>query len=142
MRKIAMFAVAGIAATAVVVVAGEPAVGQVPQKQVTLTGSQEVPGPGDANGRGQFTWSLDGTKLCYLLSSKRIGSTVAAHIHRGARGVAGPVRITLVTPKPASAACVTLSAARATSLRTHPARWYVNVHSTALPGGAVRAQLG
>jgi CHRD domain len=141
MRKIAMFAIAGIAATAVVA-AAEPALAQVPQKQVTLVGSQEVPGPGDANGRGQFTWSLDGTTLCYLLSAKRIGTPFAAHIHKGKRGVSGPVVVTLLTPKPASATCTTVSSGVADSLRVHPARWYVNVHSTALPAGAIRAQLG
>ena len=62
--------------------------------------SEGSPGPGDSNGRGQFSWSLDGQRLCYLLSAKKIGPAAAAHIHRGAAGVAGPVRIELQPPSP------------------------------------------
>jgi CHRD domain-containing protein len=142
MRKIAMFAVAGVVAVTAVIVAGVPAIGQVPQQQVTLTGAREAPGPGDANARGQFTWSLDGRQLCYLLSAKRIRPAAAAHIHRGRRGVAGPVIIELNAPRPASAECLILSAGLAKALRDHPARFYVNVHNVPFPAGALRAQLG
>ncbi|MDQ1621472.1 MAG: hypothetical protein QOE19_4041 [Actinomycetota bacterium] len=140
MRKIAMFAVAGMAATAVIL-AGEPAMAQVPQKQVTLTGAKEAPTRGDANGRGQFTWSLDGTRLCYLLSVQRIGKATQAHIHRGRVGVAGNVVVPLVAPTPASAACATLTPALATALRNNPRRFYVNVHNARFGAGAIRAQL-
>ena len=72
------------------------AVAEVPQHSVALSGAQEVPGPGDGNGRGEFSWSVDGTTLCYLLSAKRIGTTAAAHIHRGeGRGGRGPVVVEL-----------------------------------------------
>lgn len=117
------------------------AVAEVPQHSVTLTGAQEVPGPGDANGRGTFSWSLDGTQLCYLLSAKRIGTAAAAHVHRGRAGVAGPVVVELTKPTPASAGCATVSATLATALRDHPRRFYVNVHNVAHPAGAIRAQL-
>ena len=117
------------------------AVAEVPQHRVTLTGAREVPGPGDGNGRGSFSWSLDGTRLCYLLSAKRIGTAAASHIHRGKSGVAGPVKVELTAPTPASAACTTVGAGLATALRTHPRRFYVNVHNAAYPAGAIRAQL-
>jgi CHRD domain-containing protein len=127
---------------ATVIVPGGAAVAEVPQHSVTLTGAKEAPDPGDANGRGQFSWSLDGQKLCYLLSATRIGTAAAAHIHRGAVGVAGPVRVELQAPASgASAACVTVAAGLATALRDHPRRFYVNVHTAAFPGGAIRAQL-
>lgn len=140
MRKIAMFVVAGVVATSPIV-AGGPAVAQVPQKQVTLTGAREVPGPGDANGRGQFTWSLDGNTLCYLLSARRIGKAVAAHIHRGGRNASGGVRLLLVTPGPASTDCVDLTPSLLSGLRNNPGRFYVNVHTAAHGAGAIRAQL-
>jgi hypothetical protein len=120
---------------------GGAAVAEVPQHSVFLTGAQEVPGPGDANGRGEFSWSLDGTRLCYLLSVRRIGTAAAAHIHRGRAGVAGPVRVELDAPNPASAECVTIGSRLATNLRTHPRRFYVNVHNVAHPDGAIRGQL-
>ncbi|MCY7372949.1 MAG: CHRD domain-containing protein [Spirochaetaceae bacterium] len=140
MRRITVLAAAVLALS--VMLPGGSALAQVPQQQVTLTGAQEVPDAGDPNGRGQFTWSLDGTRLCYLLSVKRIATAAAAHIHRGARGVAGPVKITLVAPAPkASAACVDIAAGLATKLRDNPRRFYVNVHNADFPDGAIRGQL-
>ncbi len=141
MRVTTALAAAAVA-LATVIVPGGAAVAQVPQHSVTLTGAREAPDPGDANGRGQFSWSLDGRKLCYLLSAKRIGTAAAAHIHRGAVGVAGPVRVELEPPAPrASADCVTVATGLATALREHPRRFYVNVHNATYPGGAIRAQL-
>ena len=139
MRKITTLA-AAVLALGVVLPAGT-ALAQVPQRQATLTGAQEAPDDGDANGRGQFTWSLDGTRLCYVLSATRIGPAAAAHIHRGARGVSGPVKITLVTPATSSAACTDIPAGLATALRDNPGRFYVNVHTAAFAGGAIRGQL-
>ena len=141
MRVATSFAAAAVV-LATVIVPGGAAVAQVPQHTVTLTGAREAPGPGDSNGRGQFSWSLDGQRLCYLLSATRIGPAAAAHIHRGGAGVAGPVRIELRPPAPsASAACVTVASGLATALREHPRRFYVNVHTAPFPNGAIRAQL-
>jgi hypothetical protein len=117
------------------------AVAEVPQHSVRLNGAVEVPGPGDGNGTGQFSWSVDGNRLCYLLSVRRIGPAVAAHIHKARAGVAGDVKVELTAPKPTSAACVTIASGLATNLREHPRRFYVNVHNVAHPTGAIRAQL-
>jgi hypothetical protein len=140
-----MHKMSSIAAAAVVVTAiglsGGVANAQVPQHHVTLTGAKEAPTTGDANGSGEFSWSLDGTRLCYLLTAKKIGTAAAAHIHRGAVGVAGPVRVELTAPNHASVGCTTISSALATALRDHPRRFYVNVHTAAFPNGAIRAQL-
>ena len=134
-----------LASVAVVIVAvglsGGVAIAQVPQHHVTLTGAKETPTTADPNGSGEFSWSLDGTRLCYLLTAKKIGTAAAAHIHRGAAGVAGPVRVELAAPNHASVGCTTLSSALATALRDHPRRFYVNVHTAAFPNGAIRAQL-
>ena len=117
------------------------AVAEVPQHSVRLSGAVEVPGPGDANGRGQFSWSVDGSTLCYLLSAQRIGTAAAAHIHRGKVGVAGPVVVELTAPNKASADCLTISSTLATAIKAHPRRFYVNVHNVPHPAGAIRAQL-
>ena len=139
MRKMSL-----LASVAVVIVAvglsGGVAIAQVPQHHVTLTGAKETQ-TADPNGSGEFSWSLDGTRLCYLLTAKKIGTAAAAHIHRGAVGVAGPVRVELTAPNPASVGCKTISSALATALRDHPRRFYVNVHTAAFPNGAIRAQL-
>ena len=140
MHKLSSIAAIAVVVTAVGLSVGV-AVAQVPQNHVTLTGAKEAPTTGDANGSGEFSWSLDGTRLCYLLSAKKIGTAAAAHIHRGAVGVAGPVRVELAAPNRASAGCTTISSALATALRDHPRRFYVNVHTAAFPNGAIRAQL-
>lgn len=143
MSRLAALAVGGVITltmTLTLVPAG-PAAADVPQRQVTLTGAREAPDPGDPDGRGQFTWSLDNGRLCYVLSVKRIKAPTAAHVHRGKVGVAGPVRVTLDVPEPASAACADLSPGVAAALRDHPRRFYVNVHNPKYPAGAIRAQL-
>lgn len=130
-----------VAAAALTAATALPAAAMVPQRQTTMTGGQEPDG-GDLNGMGEFSWSLDGTRLCYLLTVKRIATPSAAHIHRGRAGVAGDVKVTLETPSPrSSAGCTEVSAALADNLRTHPRRYYVNVHNTPFPAGAVRGQL-
>ena len=121
---------------------GGIAVAQVPQNHVTLTGANEVPGPGDSNGKGEFSWSIDGTRLCYLLTAKKISTAVAAHIHKGGTTVSGPVKVTLVPPSnKSSAACVTIASGLASNIKDHPGKYYVNVHNAAFPAGAMRAQL-
>lgn len=141
MRKLAV-AVAALPLVLVSLVTAPGAQAQVPQRVSTLTGAAEAPDPGDANGRGQFSWSIDGTRLCYLLSAKRIATAAAAHIHRGRAGVAGDVRVTLEAPAPrASAGCVDVEAALAAALRERPRRFYVNVHNADYPAGAIRGQL-
>ena len=115
-----------------------------------LTGAKEVNvngqhGTGDSNGRGSFSATLDGRRLCYGIQVKNIDNPVQAHIHRGARDIAGPVVQPLEQPAtgdPGSVgACVRVSRTLARGLRNHPGRFYVNVHTADLPNGAVRGQL-
>ena len=115
-----------------------------------LTGAKEVnvsgqTGTGDSNGRGSFSATLDGRRLCYGIQVKNIDNPVAAHIHRGARDIAGPVVQPLEQPAtgdPGSVgACVRVSRTLARGLRNRPGRFYVNVHTADLPNGAVRGQL-
>ncbi|HYM64224.1 MAG TPA: CHRD domain-containing protein [Gaiellaceae bacterium] len=109
-----------------------------------LTGAKE-PGGGDSNGKGSFSATIQGQRLCYGITVGNIGRPNAAHIHRGRAGVAGPVVITLKHPTTgspgASAACVTVGATLRGQIRANPSGFYVNVHNIAFPGGAVRGQL-
>jgi hypothetical protein len=141
-----------IAATAVVLGIAAPVGAQGGDSALfaVLTGAKEVDatgakGVGDRNGRGSFSATLDGRQLCYGIQVKNIGDPGAAHIHRGGRNVAGPVVQELEHPTSgdpgASSACVRLSRSLARDLRQHPKRYYVNVHNTAFPNGAVRGQL-
>lgn len=112
--------------------------------QTSLTGAAEVPGPGDPDGSGTATVSVNpGQKrICYKLSVSNIAPATAAHIHEAPAGVAGPVIITLSAPTGGSSSgCVTVTRDLALEILKDPADYYVNVHNTAFPRGAVRGQL-
>ncbi len=110
--------------------------------EANLTGEQEVPGPGDPNGRGEAEVKVYRAKVCYTLKVSRIAPATAAHIHLGRRGEAGPVVVTLNTPDDGfSKGCEKISRELSRKLREHPARYYVNVHNEPYPAGAIRGQL-
>ena len=109
-----------------------------------LTGAAEVPGPGDPDGGGtvQVTLDSDKNEVCYDLSLTKVDDATAAHIHEGAAGKSGPVKVPFEAPKGGSAkGCKTADATVVKDITANPANYYVNVHSTAHPNGAVRGQL-
>ena len=112
---------------------------------VTMNGIQEVPGPGDPDGSGTVEVRVvpASGQVCWNLYARGIDPATAAHIHRGAAGVAGPPVLTLTTPDAAGrsqgCAAVDQDLARQLSLRAHD--FYVNVHSIPHPAGAIRGQL-
>ena len=110
--------------------------------EAELTGEQEVPGPGDPNGRGEAEVKVFAEKVCYTLKVQRIKPTTGAHIHKGRRGEAGPVVVPLKAPTDGfSKGCEEISRKLSRKLREHPARYYVNVHNRPYPAGAIRGQL-
>lgn len=112
--------------------------------QTSLSGTAEVPGPGDPDGAGsaQVTVNPGKNQLCYRLGVSNIARATAAHIHEGAPTVAGPVRVTLRAPSSGtSSGCVTIARTLALAILKAPADFYVNVHNAAYPAGAIRGQL-
>ena len=109
-----------------------------------LGGTSEVPGPGDPDGRGMAEVSIVGRfdRLCYELTVHAIDPATAAHIHRGAAGVAGPPVVVMDAPSDGeSTGCVRLESGLASEIERNPAGFYVNVHTAAFPAGAIRGQL-
>jgi len=114
------------------------------QLKATLTGSAEVPGPGDADGTGRVTLTLSAGKnqICYELAVSNVGNATAAHIHSGAADVAGPVLVMLKAPENGSAKdCVALEQDKILDIIKNPDHYYVNVHNADFPDGAIRGQL-
>jgi CHRD domain len=112
--------------------------------KANLTGAAEVPGPGDPDGGGtvQVTLNPDKNEVCYDLTLTKVDEATAAHIHEGAVGKDGPVKVGLDAPKGGSAkGCKTAEAAVVKDIMANPANYYVNVHNAAHPKGAVRGQL-
>ena len=113
----------------------------------TLTGAEEAPGPGDADGSGFASLRLNpGTEqVCFNIVVEDIAlPATGAHIHAAAAGVAGGVVVGLASPDATgiSSGCVSSSRELILDIIQNPAQYYVNVHSTEFPGGAVRGQLG
>ena len=113
----------------------------------TLTGAEEVPGPGDSDGSGTASFRLNpGTKeICFELSASNITlPAAAAHIHIGPAGVAGPVVVGLTPPGAdgTSSGCVQASSELIMAIMKNPENYYVNVHTVpSFPAGAIRGQL-
>jgi hypothetical protein len=112
---------------------------------VSMTGIQEVPGPGDADGNGTVEVRVNprSGEICWDLYARAIGPATAAHIHRGAAGVAGPVVLPLTTPDSAgrSQGCATVATPLAREIAYQGHEFYVNVHDSDHPNGAIRGQL-
>lgn len=110
----------------------------------TLAGANEVPGPGDPDGWGMARIAInDATNsICTDLEVRDIAAVTAAHIHRGAAGVAGPPVVTLDAPDDNdSDDCDTVSDALVDEIRANPRGFYVNVHTADYPAGAIRGQI-
>jgi CHRD domain-containing protein len=112
----------------------------------SLNGAQEVPGPGDPDGSGRAFVRLSGDQACFLLQWSRITAPVAAHIHVGRRGVAGPVVVLffqgqLPDTLNAVAGCAPADPAVVDAVAASPRDYYVNIHTADFPGGAIRGQL-
>ena len=112
--------------------------------RATLKGSNEVPGPGDPNGSGSVTIRLHAGagKVCAHATWMRIGTPVAAHIHKGRRGVSGAVIVDLTSAVTGGAHCVTgVPTAAIHKIARHPKTYYFNIHSVRYQAGAIRGQL-
>jgi hypothetical protein len=113
----------------------------------TLTGAAEVPGPADPDGSGMAIITINrGTgEICWSINVTGITlPAAAAHIHEAPAGVAGPVDVTLSPPDATgtSSGCTTVSREHAKEIAKEPAEYYVNVHNSDFPAGALRGQLG
>lgn len=134
--------------------------------QAHLTADEEVP-PNDSNATGQAVIRLsdDESTVSWRLIAANIENVFAAHIHCGAPGVNGPVRITLFSGAPAggrfdgvlstgSASVVGVTCPDGETLvaSMRAGNTYVNVHTNDgdetpnegpgdFPGGEIRGQL-
>ena len=110
----------------------------------TLDGKAEVPGPGDPTGNCEFSGWFDAAKgrSCYTLGVGSLANPTMAHIHRGSAQTSGPVVVALANPvHDIAETCAPVDKALVSEIIANPSAFYVNVHTTAHPGGAIRAQL-
>lgn len=115
--------------------------------RTVLNTAQEVPKPKrtlrGATGRFAVTAVKSGSSAVItwrLTFSKLTGRAVAAHIHTGRRGVAGPVAVALCGPcRSGATGKATVNAATLAALES--GRTYVNVHTARNPAGEIRGQI-
>jgi hypothetical protein len=116
-----------------------------------LAGANEVsvpggPAAGDPDGKGRVVVRIQGDQVCFTAEYAWIDAPTAGHIHAGAAGANGGVKVGFFgTALPASlravTGCVSQEAGVAAAIAADPGSHYVNVHTAAYPGGAVRGQL-
>ena len=136
-----------IAATALLAgtAAAQPGANRRATLYVSLTGLQEIPGPGDADGNGTVEIRVVPRQgsVCWNLYARAIGPATAAHIHRGPAGASGPPVLALTTPDAngRSQGCAIVDPGLAREMGYAPQEFYVNVHTEAHPSGAIRGQM-
>ncbi len=151
MKQRRLFAVLMLAAIAALAIAGPASAAKLGgadqggrQLTTTLTGAEEVPRPGDPDGTGFATVTVNPGQgvLCYELSVSSIAPATAAHLHKAPVGVVGPVVVGLQPPTDGSSGgCIDVGSALAKDILKNPADYYVNVHNAEFRGGALRGQL-
>jgi hypothetical protein len=98
---------------------------------------QPIPGPPGAKGTARVVADQDAHTVCYTLTYEGPGEMTAAHIHRGEKGLNGPVTI----PLDVKAECVNPAPAEIKALIDWPDGYYVEVHTILFQqNGAVRGQ--
>jgi len=111
----------------------------------TLAGANEVPAADPAD-QAMAVVSVTGATVCFAERWSHLTTPTASHIHAGAAGAAGPVKIAFyagLLPASISAltGCTTSDAATLDAIAADPSAFYVNIHTPQFPAGAARGQL-
>ena len=108
----------------------------------TLIGANE-PDRGDPDGIGSATIVINGLTVNYMITANNLSTITGAHIHRGTTG-----GIEIGFPNAFSngvlVGSVTATADKQSVINeiiSNPGAFYVNVHSSEKPGGAIRGFL-
>ena len=111
---------------------------------------REVPEGGDPNGQGsaELNLSEQAKQACYSINWKGLkGEVTAFHLHAAAEGTEGPHWIDFFNDQHFPGAdgkasgCVPATQQQIHAVIADPANYYLNVHSTVFPDGAIRGQL-
>ena len=109
-----------------------------------LIGVMGAENAGDLDGAGKA--ALDAhpgrDELCLTLVLSGLAPATAVHLHAESTGGSGPVVAAWTAPTDgASAACVPVTDQLSKEIRRRPGEYYVDVHTTEFPNGAVRGPL-
>lgn len=138
--------------SAAVLAGSAPALAQQDGAQFTvaLSGQENVT-DGDADGQGSARLDLDPQRgtACYEITWKKLdGAVTAFHLHAARRGSNGPHWIDFFNEQRfdgeqgKASDCVRSTREKIEAVINDPSAYYLQLHSTAFEGGAVRGQLG
>ncbi|GAA1930241.1 hypothetical protein GCM10009837_64960 [Streptomyces durmitorensis] len=149
---VAVAAAAGVAFSALPAGAAEKTDGGGSIFAASLNGANEVPvqgGPavGDKDGQALEFVQVKGDKVSVTVKWRGTGKPTALHIHQGAKGTNGGVKVDftdLLGKSKGHRVTGTVKvhdAALLEQLKADPGSFYANLHTAEFPGGAVRGQL-
>jgi CHRD domain-containing protein len=145
MSLVRRIAIAFVAAVGLFLAAVVPAAAVEPGVPFTvpLTGGAEVPGPGDPDGSGTATLTVNPGlgQVCYTIEVAGVAPLSAAHIHVAPSTGAGPIVVHLPVEESGGTGCTAVSRELAVAIITDPGSYYVNVHNAEFRAGALRGQL-
>jgi CHRD domain len=134
------------------VVAGSVGAFSGAKRVTSLNGAEECNAAGtacslgdlDGTGSSAITLNVGHATVCWDTTVANITlPATASHIHEAPAGRAGPIVVPLSAPDASGHAsgCTTADPALIQDIIDHPEEYYVNVHTTDFPAGAVRGQL-
>jgi CHRD domain-containing protein len=128
------------------VMAGADHGGRPYSTSMTQEATFQPPYAGDSDGVGEaiLTINLGQREVCWETTVSNLDQPTASHIHEAAPGIRGGIVVGLSAPDGtghASGCRSGLDPELITRILTNPAGFYVNVHTTVYPLGAIRGQL-
>jgi hypothetical protein len=140
--------IAGLALTGGLALVAAPALSQEGGRPLSahMTGAAEKPNPGDPDGMGhvRLTVNVGQNQICYDIMAEKITLPAgAAHIHKAGPDAAGPPVVMLKPPGADGKVkdCATAGADVVKDILQNPGNYYVNVHTSDFPAGAIRGQI-
>lgn len=147
---------AGVGVTALIGSASASSHNPKAKYEIMLNGVKE-PSGGDPEGIGIAKVTVKGATNTVCVGTKKVFGVLLPstghHVHMGNSATNGPIVVPLaqVTQKASKPGkpekpgksvkiCGTSTAANILSMINSPQLWYVNVHSSQFPGGAIRSQ--
>lgn len=112
-----------------------------------LRGSNERPAPNNSTAVGSALVTIDNNNVVtYEVNIDGLQNPTLSHIHKGDANTAGGVVVNFAGGASAfsngrTKGTIQIDSALAADIKANPAGYYVNVHTTAFPGGEIRGQL-
>jgi CHRD domain len=150
MMRTRLISLAALVAVAALTLAASAAAIGGAKRATSLNGAEECSatacntGDPDGSGSAAITLNVGQASVCWDITVANITlPATAAHIHEAPAGVPGPVVVPLSPPDASGHAsgCTSADPTLIQDIIDNPAEYYVNVHTTDFPAGAVRGQL-